>query len=109
MAEARRAEERAGYAAVVAFLAALAVAIAFPDALTLRQAAALTIAAPASVMLGFYVTYPRVEDRAYKIGLTSLILTLALLLAGAPARQVVVGYIALIAGLIVATQLVRRR
>ena len=109
MPEGWRAEEKAGYAAIVAFLAVVAVAVAFPGALTLRQAAALAIAAPASVMLGFYVIYSRVEDRAYKIGLTSLILVLALLLAGAPPRQVVVGYIALIAGLIVATQLLRGR
>ncbi len=100
-------EEKAGYAAIVAALAALLAVIVYPEPFTLRSAAALIVGAPSAVLLGFYAVYREAKDRLYRLGLLSLILAADLVVAGLPARLAAAGFIAIVIVLVAAAALGR--
>ncbi len=100
-----RRREKAQAAAIATVLGVLAIQLA-AEPFTLREVLALVIAAPSAVMLAYYLAFPE-EDRAYNIGLYTLILLIGLAVYGGKiyARILAAVFLAVVAVLVLASHL----
>ena len=99
-----RRREKAQAAAIATVLGVLAIQLA-AEPFTLREVLALVIAAPSAVMLAYYLAFPE-EDRAYNIGLYTLILLIGLAVYGKIyARILAAVFLAVVAVLVLASHL----
>jgi len=103
----RSRKELAEAAAIASFLIVLAVILVLWGRIDVRLAVATLIAAPAGVMLGYYIVDKGARDRLYSIGLYSTIIVVAFIIGGLEARIVVAAFLSLVAALIILSVLGR--
>jgi len=96
----RSGRETAQLMALAVFLLVLAYTIVAWGQVGWRLALSMLIAAPAGVMLGYYLADKQANDRLYSIGLFSAIIVVAFIIAGLQVRLVIATFLALVAALI---------